>query len=398
MKYFLLPLAFMLSYFSYSQQDITIGKTFSLHSEILDEDRLLDIYLPKNYQEGSKKYPVLYLLDSYYNFTQAVGTVDYLILNKLIPEMIIVGVRNTRRIRDLTPESFELDQRNKDRLPNRGGADDFLSFLETELIPYIEEQYRAAPYKVLVGHSLGGLLNTYCFYKKPELFEAHITISPSLWYKNILFETSLDSALKDHRDIHSVFYLTIANEGGTMLGNTYKLAGKFISYIKQNQDVDLRFKFEPMFEQSHGSVGMPSLYNGLPFIFEPIHYDVPKGKEDIIAQGGTEEALKKLQLYFEDLSKKYGFQVNDEKAMTNLGYSLLNESEFSEDAIEVFKLNLQNHPESFDAYSNLGAAYEKTGDLKLAKENYEKALNLVKTTGDPEWEFYQTDLNRVNSK
>lgn len=397
---FKLVLFFLIAGFTaVGQQDITIGKAIIIHSEIQKEDRRLDIHLPESYHNNSQKtYPVLYLLDSYYNFDHAVGAVNYLILNKLAPEMIIVGIRNTRRNRDLTPGTEKLDERNKKRLPNAGGADQFTAFLSKELIPFVNENYRAAPYKIIVGHSLGGLFNTYTFFKNPEFFDAYLTISPSLWYENDIFNKELDEVLKGHENINSKFYMTIANEGGTMLGNTYKLAGKFESYIHEHKDVDVKFKFEPMFDLTHGGVGLPSLINGLKFIFEDIHYDVPKTREEIIAMGGPQKIIEDVQNYYSGLSEKYGFEVSEESTMIDLGFAFLKEKNFMDAAVKVFKYNTDHYPDSYDAYSTLGVAYEKIGNIEKARKNYEKALELVKETDDPEWEFYQTDLDNLNSK
>ena len=104
------------NYLSFSQNDISIGKSEILHSDILNEDRQLEIHLPKNYNNSDKEYPVMYLLDSYYNFTHTVGVTEFLYLNRLIPEMIIVGVRNTHRNRDLTTDSSQLSKEQKDRI------------------------------------------------------------------------------------------------------------------------------------------------------------------------------------------------------------------------------------------------------------------------------------------
>ncbi len=380
------------------QNDIVIGKTISFHSEIQNEDRLLDIHSPKNYENSQKTYPVMYVLDSYYKFDKAVGTLQSLVLNELIPDMIIIGIRNTRRNRDLTPGTEILDEGSKKRLPNAGGADRFTYFLEKELIPYVNKNYRTAPYKILVGHSLGGLFNAYTFFKNPELFEAYLTISPSLWYENKIFEKELDEVLKDHEDISSKFYMSIANEGGTMLGNTYILAGKFKSYIHQHKNVDLKFMFDPMFDYTHGTVSYPSIYNGLKFIFEDLQYEGPETKEEIIAKGGPEKVMADVEAYYSKLSEKYGFEVSRENAMTDLGFDLMKEPEFLDAAVKAFKYNTEHYPDSFNAYSTLAMAYEEKGEIEKARKNYEKALELVKATGDPEWEFYQTDLDNLNSK
>ena len=152
MKFNLLFTLVLLCFSGYGQQDIVIGQSVNLHSEILNENRKLDIYLPEGYEESDKTYPVLYLLDSDYNFKHAVGTAEYLFRNRRIPQMIIVGIRNTRRNRDLSPDSPDLSKQERDRLGIIGGAGNFMAFLDKELKPHINKNYQAAPFDVIVGH------------------------------------------------------------------------------------------------------------------------------------------------------------------------------------------------------------------------------------------------------
>ncbi|MHA7941938.1 alpha/beta hydrolase-fold protein [Formosa sp. 3Alg 14/1] len=395
----LLIVLFLLSFSSYSQNTISIGESEIFHSEILNEDRKLEIYLPKSYGKSDKIYPVLYLLDSFYNFSHCVGSVEYLFLNQLIPEMIIVGIRNTRRNRDLTPYSPEIDKKQRERLGLTGGADKFIDFLDKELIPHIEQTYRAAPYRIIVGHSLGGLFNVYTFLKKPELFNSYITISPSLWYSNKLISEEFENVFSDSIEPNRNFYLTLANENsGSMRGNVLKLSGEFENYINTHKEANLRFKYEPMPEESHGSIGLPSIYFGLRFIFTPVKYKIPKTKEEITLQGGPDKVIEKSINFFEQQSKIYGFELTNEYSLKDLGYTFLKIEEYKKYAIEVFKLRTKDHPESFDAYSDLASAYEELGEWKKAKYNYEQALRLIKKTGDPEWEFYQLDLDNLEKK
>lgn len=398
MKFNLLIVFILLTFSTYSQNTITIGKTTTFHSEILNEDRILEIHLPKNYEE-SKTYPVLYLLDSYFNFSHAVGTVEYLYLNRLIPEMIIIGIKNTNRNRDLTPNSPELSKEERERLKTTGGADNFIAFFEKELIPFVERTYNASPYKVIVGHSLGGLFNVYTFFKKPNLFNAYLTISPSLWYPSELISQEFGNVFNNPSELSETFYMTLANENkGTMRGNVLKLSGEFENYKNVHKDTGLRFKYDPMPEESHGSIGLPSIYFGLRFIFEPTQYKIPKTKEEIMAQGGPDSAIEKAITYFNLLSEKYGFEVTNEYSLVDLGYTFLKIEEFKEYSVNAFKLNVEAHPNSFDAYSTLGMAYEELGELQKAKYNYEKALRLVKEIENPEWEFYQADLDNLEKK
>ena len=383
-----------------AQNDISIGHTESLYSELMQEERKLDIHLPQNYDTTKKTYPVLYLLDSYYNFKHVVGTVEYLILNRKIPDLIIVGIRNTNRARDLTPDASEIGEYHQKRLGTTAGADAFLSFIEKELIPHIEKNYRASPYRILEGHSLGGLFSVYTIFQKPELFSSHVIISPSLWYTNKTIEQALEDVFPDPAPLKNTsYYVSLATEnGGTMRGNIYKLNGEFANYSNAHKDANIRYKYESMPLESHGSLGLPSTFFGLRYIFEPTQYEVPSTPEAIKAQGGPQQALTKTLAYFDQLSEQYGFEVTNEYALIDLGYKFIKIEEYKPYAVEVFTENVKAHPNSFDAHSTLGMAYEEMDDLLKAKEHYEKALELVLATGDPEWTFYQIDLDNINQK
>jgi len=122
-----------------STKQIIIGDSVSLNSDILNEKREIMIYRPKGYDQENKKYPVLYLLDAEYQFHYVTGVTAFLSEIGHIPEMIVVGITNTDRNRDLTPEPGEAQRK---RFPTSGGADLFLKFLDQELIPHIESRYR----------------------------------------------------------------------------------------------------------------------------------------------------------------------------------------------------------------------------------------------------------------
>ncbi|GGX32956.1 alpha/beta hydrolase-fold protein [Aquimarina muelleri] len=399
MKFNLFIGLILISLSTYAQEPITIGHTATIHSQILDEDRLLEIYLPKDYDTSNKTYPVMYLLDSFLNFRHAAASAEFLYFDQRIPEIIIVGIRNTHRNRDLTPESPNLDPKNRERLGNIGGADNFIAFLENELMPHIENTYRTAPYKIISGHSLGGLFNVYSFFKHPELFNAYITISPSLWYPIDNIFNGFDTIFPNPSKMNQTFYMTLANEiSGNMRGNVIKLSGDFENYINTNKDTGLRFKYNPMPEESHLSVGLPSIFFGLRYIFEPTQYKRSKTKAAIMAQGGPKKAIENIVTYFNEVSKTYGFEISNESALIDLGYDLIKIEDLKPYAVDVFKANLEAHPDSYDAYSMLGMAYENIGELQKAKDNYKIALNMVMKTDNFEWEAYKTDVDKIENK
>lgn len=399
MKFNLFIGLILISLTTYAQKPITIGHTSTIHSQILDQDRLLEIYLPENYETSNKTYPVMYLLDSFLNFRHAAASAEFLHFDQCIPEIIIVGIRNIHRNRDLTPESPNLDPKERERLGNVGGADNFIAFIEKELMPYIENTYRTAPYKIISGHSLGGLFNVYSFIKHPELFNAYITISPSLWYPIDNISNGLDAIFPNPTKMNQTFYMTLANEiSGNMRGNVIKLSGDFENYINTHKDTGLRFKYNPMPEESHLSVGLPSVFFGLRYIFEPTQFKRFKTRVAIMAQGGPKKAIENIVTYFNKASETYGFEISNESALIDLGYDLLKIEDLKSYAIDAFKANIEAHPDSYDAYSTLGMAYENLGELQKAKDNYEIAFDIVMKTDNFEWEAYKANVDKIEKK
>src|SRR6185503_12010488 len=133
-------------------------KKFSIKSTVLGEDRIILVRTPVGYETNKVSYPVLYMTDGDAHMGHTASTIEFLSQNGRIEELIVVGITNTDRTRDLTPvRSTAKDPAGNLQAPTSGGADNFLKFIETELIPQIEKQYRVQPYRILAGHSLGGL-------------------------------------------------------------------------------------------------------------------------------------------------------------------------------------------------------------------------------------------------
>src|SRR3954447_11335145 len=133
-------------------------RRFTIKSTVLGEDRIILVRTPVGYETSKLSYPVLYMTDGDNHIGHTASTIEFLTQNGRIPELIVVGVTNTDRTRDLTPaKSSDKDADGKLRFPTSGGADNFLKFFETELIPEVEKQFRVLPYRIFAGHSLGGL-------------------------------------------------------------------------------------------------------------------------------------------------------------------------------------------------------------------------------------------------
>lgn len=171
----------ILNSIAFAQEDgdpISIGHYRKITSEILGEDRLLQICLPQNYESNSdKKYPVLYRLDGEFILNNTVTSVEQVVTLEEapgVPEMIIVGIPNhgESRGRDMFPPVSQY-------APDDADPSQFLQFIKTELIPFISSNYRTNETRILAGQSNSGFYAWWVLLQEPKLFKGIIAISPS---------------------------------------------------------------------------------------------------------------------------------------------------------------------------------------------------------------------------
>lgn len=161
-------------------------------SIVKDQEYELQILLPGGYNQNTKKYPVVYLMDSQWDFPLVKSLYGQQYYDGFIPELIIVGVTwggirpkpDSLRARDYTPTREE-------RLSQSGGADNFLSFMKKELFPFVETNYRAENYnRTIVGCSLGGLITLYALFSQPDLFDNYVAASPAFgWDQEVIYKS-----------------------------------------------------------------------------------------------------------------------------------------------------------------------------------------------------------------
>jgi hypothetical protein len=247
-----------------SKTDFSIGKSISIKSSILDENRDLNIYLPANYSKDSlKNYPVIYLLDGSKDedFIHISGIVQFgsFYWINMIPESIVVGIGNVDRKRDFTyPSQNELDQTE---FPTSGKSENFISFLENELQPFIDSNFRTTRTKTIIGQSLGGLLATEILFKQPELFDNYIIVSPSLWWDD---EKLLDEQPEVY-DSNKSIYIAVGKEGEIMERTAEELFEKLKSDQKQNTNLYYEF----LEDKTHGDALHIAVYHAFEKIFNP---------------------------------------------------------------------------------------------------------------------------------
>ena len=164
-----------------AQTPLEIGKSYRIQSRALNETRVIDVSLPAEYEsQTSRRYPVVVVLDGEYEHEIAASIARFYATMSQLPGLIVVGVRNTDRMRDLT--TVPVAGFRAPEAANAGGADRFLAFLGDELIPYLDSTYRTTPMRVLVGHSLGGLFALHAMAQRPQAFMGYVVMEPSAWW------------------------------------------------------------------------------------------------------------------------------------------------------------------------------------------------------------------------
>ena len=359
-----------------------------LRSEVLGEDRIVLIRTPVGYETNKVKYPVLYMTDGDGHMVHTAATIDFLNRNGRISDLIVVGVTNTDRTRDLTPaKSTDKNPAGELRFPTSGGADNFLKFFETELIPEIEKEYRVQPYRILAGHSLGGLFAIHSMISKPGLFNSYIAVSPSLQWENGEALKRATDFLKKQKEMKATLFVSLGDEQGGIRENF----DSFKELLSKTNIKGFEWQAERMADEDHGSVVLRSHYFGLRKVYDGWQ---PLRDPKTVVVGG----LKGAEEHYKKLSEKFGYSIPVPEILINqMGYQFLNDGK-SEEAIAVFKLNIERYPASANVYDSLAEAYERQGRLDLAEPLYDKAQTLGQQNNDPALATFKANYERVHAK
>lgn len=234
---------------------ITCGNYRKIYSNVLHEERILLISLPEDYGKSDKTYPVLFKLDGdKENFLQAFSAAFYLFdMTDNAPDPIIIGIENTDRNRDMLP-----DQK----------ANYFIQFIHTELIPFVDRNYRTNGFRILCGQSLSSLFALYSFLEQPDIFDAYILGSFGFYKESlsVLFENEL----KRNSDLKSIGtkYLFVGNgklDKNDPDGTITKRGDQFLELLKQTVPSSVMMKCKVYEEEGH--VPYTTIYDGLKWIY-----------------------------------------------------------------------------------------------------------------------------------
>ena len=385
MKTFFYSVAlFMLTFCMQAQENslFTTGFEETISSKILGQQRKVWIHIP-NSNGGNKikdrgNYPVIYLLDGSENFNTVVSITEHMAESNLCPPMIVVGILHQNRLVDLTTGTDK-------ELPDVvGGGEKFMSYVEKELILYIDANYPTTSYKTFIGHSLGGLTVMNTFLHNPKLFNSYVSLDASLWWNNQKAVKEAKTILPTQNYKGKTLYMAMANRlerGVDTLSVQKDTSGttglirsnlEFIKDLSKNKKNQLRFKYKFYEDDNHPSVRLIGEYDALRFIFE--FYKLKIYDSELKNPDFKLDSL--LVAHYKNVSENMGYIVKPgESQINNLGYQMMGAKQLTK-AETLFKLNTTNYPESANCYDSLGDLYLEKGDKAKAIETFKKALTL----------------------
>ena len=233
---------------------IVIGKSYTIHSKVLGDTRRLNVYLPPEYKDASRKFPVLVLLDGgeAEDFHHITGLAQVTAFNGAVEELIVVGIEGVDRKHDLTspssdPEDVKLD-------PTSGGAAAYRRFLVEEVKPWIAAHYRVSGRTGLIGESLAGLFAVEICLRAPQSFDDYIAASPSLWWdkESLSREAATDFAKGGFKGRQ--LWLSVGDEGSTM----QEAIDRVVAAEKSVHPAGFTLHYDPRLTERHDTIYEPT--------------------------------------------------------------------------------------------------------------------------------------------
>ncbi|WP_057832321.1 alpha/beta hydrolase [Colwellia sp. TT2012] len=388
------------------------GERVTINSSVLGEPRELQILLPENYRSELKNtYPVIYLLDGDYNFHGVSGMLD-LLANKgqLIPKVILVGLadQGTEKYRKyMTPNNSTSPIKN-----NTGSAKEFLAFLNEEVQPYINKNYRAAKHSTLVGYSMGGLFVLNALLEAPGSFNNYVAISPSVWVADSAIVDKAKEKLGKVAHENIALYLSLADE---MEMGQYAFINQLD--LKPLKNLQWRFKHYP--DENHNSVGQIALRDSLKAIFKAWYLP-----ESVLEKNSPEQTVK----HYQEIQNLFAIQQPIPSAVVHIFIrqhyrqknadalpqfisNTINSSPASkqvlltkqasfvsyydspESALALLKTNEAEFVNNIDYLMAIADLYQQLKDKETSQQYYQKAMQLAKKQKVNQWQ-----LNIIQAK
>jgi predicted alpha/beta superfamily hydrolase len=378
--------------------DISIGEKIELRSTILDETREIYVYQPEGFwgmDDSLTNLPVIIVLDGESQFRSTVAIVDYLSAapfgTDIMPRSVVVGIPNTNRTRDLTPVKGIIGT-DSTSLDVTGGGKQFLRFIRDELIPHIDSSYSTSDHRTLIGHSMGGLLTFEALLRARSYFDNYIVIDPGFGFaQEAYMQEVIDSLSSGDFSQETVFYAA-ANTSPTFLDD-YDLAydssdvmtlidipnRKFMIQA-DTSDWNVNLHTVKYDDENHFSVPLVATQDAFKTIYD--YYSFPTIMDYYHPRYADKtDLMPRLVNHYNMISEKMGHRVVPMMGYINSFAFGIAESGRTDLAEELFRFNIEMHPDDAIAYSNLAYYFKTQGQVEVALDYYRKSLKLL----DQDW-------------
>ena len=379
----------------------------SIFSNSLNENRDFWVKLPDNYEPNSKeKYAVIYLLDGF-SLKSPLEAIYENYWGHYLPHMILVGVSNrTNRTRDLTTSQIQM-RRGSAMDSETGGAENFTKFIEQELIPYIDNKYPTLAYRTLIGHSYAGLFTINTLVNHGHLFQNYIAIDPSLdWDDQKLLKQAKEKFKTEDYSGKSL-YVSLAAEQLHMYNESITVENiqsdtseftlfprsiiEFSNFATTQNQNGLNFMWDVYPEDLHGTVPLPTMRDGLIFLFKWYQFKSPH------KYNNPETPIEELVVLLKEQEQIYTehFGVPTAPMIDELlnGYGYMNmQMGQPEKAFMFFEMNIKQNPKSANAYDSMAEYYESQDDKENALKSLNKAFELSGA------DYYKNRIKEIEAK
>ncbi|NOR27184.1 MAG: esterase [Lutibacter sp.] len=369
----------------------TIASKDSLYSKTFEEQKQFWVQLPENYNpNSSEKYPVVYILDGKV-LLKNLETVYENYLGHYLPHMILVGISNqTNRTRDLTTSQIKMRHGAKFN-QDTGGAEKFTKYIENELIPYIDKTYPTTNYRTLIGHSYAGLFTINMLINHNSFFKNYIAIDPSLdWDNQKLLKQAQEKLVSENFKEKSLFVSmsaeqlhmwdeTVTVDNLTKNTSEFTLFPRsivaFSNFVESHKESGLNFAWNVYPEDLHMTVPLPSMRDGLVFLFNWFQFKNPPkyNNPETTVEELTELLNKQEKIY----AKNFGYSVPPMIEELFNGYGYMNmQMGAPKKAKLFFEMGVKYYPKSANSYDSLAEYYESQNDIPNAIKYVSKAYDL----------------------
>ncbi len=367
-----------------------LGSSYSIKSDILKEDRQIQIFIPESYNKTDKKYPVLYMLDGQRLFPFGVSLLKSFTQFKQTPEFIIVGITN--------------------KYPNRFGhfidkEKKFLTFIEKDVIPFIDNNFRTSNERLIFGWEYGGSFVIQTMLDRPNLFNAYLVASPYPLNNKI---SHISNFLSNNTSFDKTLYFSVSpNENDVNLGTE-----KLDSILKLKAPKTFNWSFKKLINEEHRSTPYSTIYFGIKKFY---HY-YPELQFDNLDEFINSGGLGYVYDYYQKRALKFGFSKElSDWTMFSLTRNTIRADDYKQfeilvnefsktgfisrlrvsracsiaefylenkqydKAIDLFTLLVEKHPNSERPLNGLGDTYKELKKEKKASVYYKKAKKVSET-------------------